>query len=82
MTDSSDTRDLVHILGAHAAGLDYDDLPLGAREAAKLSVLDTLGVIAAATGMEPAAQGVLRSVLETCRRPARSAVDHVNQTLR
>src|SRR5207244_7289069 len=28
------------------------------------------------------AQGVLMSVLETCRRQARSVVDHVSQTLR
>ena len=28
------------------------------------------------------AQGVLMSVLETCRRHTRSAVDHVSQTLR
>ena len=52
-------RDLVHDFADHSAGMTYEALPPEAREAAKKSVLDTLGVILAASGMEPAAQGVI-----------------------
>jgi 2-methylcitrate dehydratase PrpD len=60
----SQTRDLVHLFSEHAAGLRYDDLPREAREAAKKSILDTVGVILAASGMEPAVRGVVDIVKE------------------
>lgn len=50
----SDTRDLVHHFAEVASGLSYDALSGPAREAAKKSLLDTLGVSLAATGLEPA----------------------------
>ena len=67
MSDSRDpdTRDLVHIFADHAANLRYDDLSPSARDAAKQSILDTLGVILAASGMEPAVQAVIEIVRET-----------------
>ena len=65
----SNGRDLVHLLADHAAGLSYDDLPTNAREAAKKSLLDTLGVILAASGLEPAARGVIEIVLESAGVP-------------
>ncbi|MGO7731879.1 MmgE/PrpD family protein [Rhizobium leguminosarum] len=67
MTD--ETRDLVHIFGTHAAEVDYDRLDECARWAAKKSILDTLGVILAASGMEPAVQAVAEIVAETGGRP-------------
>ncbi|MGO6901618.1 MmgE/PrpD family protein, partial [Rhizobium ruizarguesonis] len=67
MTD--ETRDLVHIFGTHAAEVDYDRLDESARWAAKKSILDTLGVILAASGMEPAVQAVAEIVAETGGRP-------------
>ncbi|RUM24415.1 MmgE/PrpD family protein [Rhizobium vallis] len=67
MTD--DARDLVHIFGAHAAEVSYDCLDDDARWAAKKSILDTLGVILAASGMEPAVQAVGEIVAETGGRP-------------
>ena len=51
-------RDLVHIFADHAASLRYDDLPPAASEAVKKSLLDTLGVALAASGLEPAVKGV------------------------
>ena len=63
------SRDLVHLFADHAAGLRYDDLTTQARETAKQSILDTLGVILAASGMEPAAQGVARIVRDSGGRP-------------
>jgi 2-methylcitrate dehydratase PrpD len=60
----SDSRDLVHVLAEHAANLGYEDLPFEAREAAKKSLLDTLGVILAASGLEPAANSVIAIVRE------------------
>lgn len=58
-------RDLVHDFADHAAHLRYDDLPDAAREAAQKSILDTMGVILAASGMEPAARGVIDIVRES-----------------
>ncbi|WP_061934725.1 MmgE/PrpD family protein [Aureimonas sp. AU22] len=62
-------RDLVHILASHAADLRYEDLPEEARSAARKSILDTLGVILAASGMEPAVRGVMEIVAESGGRP-------------
>jgi 2-methylcitrate dehydratase PrpD len=61
----TDTKDLVHVFAEHAATVRYEDLPLAAREAAKKSILDTLGVSLAAVGLEPAAQGVADIVAES-----------------
>ena len=57
--------DVVSHLAHHAAGATYDALPLPAVEAAKKSILDTLGVILAASGTEPAVRGVIDLVRET-----------------
>ena len=67
MTDQQ--RDLVHLFGVHAAVVDYERLDEGARLAAKKSILDTLGVILAASGMEPAVRAVSEIVSETGGRP-------------
>ena len=61
--------DVVHHLAHHAASATYDSLPLAAVEAAKKSILDTLGVILAAGGTEPAVAGVIDLVRETGGRP-------------
>ncbi len=65
----SDQRDLVHLFADTAAAVRYEDLPLAAREAAKQSILDTLGVILAASGMEPAVKAVIDIVRETGGAP-------------
>ena len=62
-------RDLVHQFAAHAAGLQYDTLPGEARDAARKSVLDTLGVILAASGMEPAVRPVIEIVKDAGGKP-------------
>lgn len=72
--EHSPKRDLVHILAQHAAGLTYAMLPLQAREAAKKSIIDTLGVMLAASGMEPAMKGVIDIVSETGGSPQCSIV--------
>lgn len=61
----TDTRDLVHLFADHAASMRYEDLTPQARETAKQSILDTLGVILAASGMEPAAKGVAQVVRDS-----------------
>ena len=63
------SRDLVHLFADHAARLRYEDLDLQARDTAKQSILDTLGVSLAASGMEPAAQGVACIVRESGGAP-------------
>jgi len=70
MTDmSKDDRDLVHLFAAHSAELGYDEIPDEARWAAKKSILDTLGVILAASGMEPAVRAVIDIVKESGGKP-------------
>jgi 2-methylcitrate dehydratase PrpD len=61
--------DLVHLFASHAAAVTYDTLSAEARMAAKKSVLDTLGVILAASGMEPAVRGVVDIVKESGGAP-------------
>lgn len=65
----TDQRDLVHIFAEHAAGLRYNALPEGASDAAKKTLLDTLGVSLAASGLEPAVQGVFEILDETGGKP-------------
>lgn len=67
-------RDLVHILADHAATLRADTLPEPAREAAKKSLLDTLGVSLAASGLEPAVRSVLAVVQESGGAPQASVL--------
>ena len=45
-------HDLVHDFAAFVAVARYEDVPAPAREAAKKSILDTLGVIIAASGAD------------------------------
>jgi len=61
--------DLVGHLADHVAATAYERLPPVAVEAAKKSILDTLGVILAASGVEPAVRGVVDLVRETGGRP-------------
>lgn len=61
--------DLVGHLADHVAGTTYERLPPVAVEAAKKSIFDTLGVTLAASGVEPAVQGVVDLVRETGGRP-------------
>jgi 2-methylcitrate dehydratase PrpD len=56
--------DLSQDLASFAAATRYRDLPPAAVEAAKKSVLDTLGVILAASGMEPAVRPLIDLVRE------------------
>ncbi|MCX5326926.1 MmgE/PrpD family protein [Streptomyces sp. NBC_00120] len=68
------TTDIVHHLAACAAETRYEDLPSEAAEAAKKSILDTLGVILAASGTEPAVRGVIDLVREGGGRPEASVL--------
>jgi 2-methylcitrate dehydratase PrpD len=65
----SNTRDLVHDFADFAASVRYEDVPPDAREAAKKSILDTLGVALAASGLEPAARAVADIVREAGGAP-------------
>lgn len=57
-------RDIVHHFARAAAEVSYGALDDAARQAAKKSLVDTLGVILAATGLEPAVCGVIEIVEE------------------
>lgn len=58
------TTELQDRFAAFAAQSRYADLPDSAVEGAKKSILDTLGVMLAATGVEPAVRGVADLVQE------------------
>lgn len=51
--------DLSHDLAGFAANTQFSDLPPEAIEAAKKSILDTLGVMLGASGMEPAVRPII-----------------------
>jgi 2-methylcitrate dehydratase PrpD len=57
--------DLAYEFAHLVARARYEDLPPAAVDAAKKSVLDTLGVILAGSGMEPRVRGIVDLVLET-----------------
>lgn len=61
----TDTPDLAHDLARHVVDTSFSNLPLPAVDAAKKSILDTLGVIVAASGMEPAARAIAQFVIKT-----------------
>lgn len=64
--------DLSHEFAAFVADTQYLDLPADAIDGAKKSILDTLGVILAATGVEPSVRGVNALVRETGGTPESS----------
>lgn len=63
------TTDIVHDFARFAATTRFADLPSGAVEAAKKSILDTIGVMLGATGMEPGVRPIIDLVTETGGRP-------------
>lgn len=65
----SRSTDLSHDFASFVSGTQYDDLPPEAVDGAKKSILDTLGVILAATGVEPAVRGVNELVREAGGTP-------------
>ncbi|MDB6163411.1 MAG: hypothetical protein JWL98_843, partial [Xanthomonadaceae bacterium] len=61
--------DMSSDFAAMVANTRYEDLPASAIEGAKKSILDTIGVILAASGVEPAVRGVAELVRETGGTP-------------
>jgi 2-methylcitrate dehydratase PrpD len=74
MTTRSASPDLVHKLAQCVVGTRYAALPDAAIEAAKKSIIDTFGVILAASGREPAVRGVIELVREDGGRPESSVL--------
>ncbi|KQS64281.1 MmgE/PrpD family protein [Modestobacter sp. Leaf380] len=74
------TDDVVHHFAAAAAGVHLDDVPPPARDAAKKSVLDTLGVMLAASGTEPAVRSAVDLVVESGGNPEASVVAFGHRT--
>lgn len=65
----NETPDILHDFARFAATTRFADLPKGAVEAAKKSLLDTLGVMLGASGMEPGVRPIIDLVAETGGRP-------------
>jgi 2-methylcitrate dehydratase PrpD len=57
--------DISQDFAAFTVNASYDDIPEAARERAKQSILDTLGVIIAASSLEPSVKGVADLVHES-----------------
>ena len=66
--------DLVHYIANLAVDTQYSQLPADAIDAAKKSILDTLGVSLAASGLEPAVNRVIDFVREHSGRPESSVL--------
>jgi 2-methylcitrate dehydratase PrpD len=66
--------DLVGELAEFVVGARYPGVPPDAVDAAKKSILDTLGVMLAASGLEPAVRPVIDLVRETGGRPEATIV--------
>ena len=65
----NDDLDLCHHFAKFVADTRYEDLPEDAIEGAKKTILDTLGVTLAASGMEPA----VRALVELLQQSGGSA---------
>src|SRR5215216_6327079 len=70
----SSAPDLCHDFATHIASARYADIPGDAVDAAKKSVLDTLGVTLAASGVEPRVRPLVDLVLETGGRSESSVI--------
>lgn len=68
----SESIDLSQLFANYAAAADYEQLSSDAIEGAKKSILDTIGVILAASGMEPASRLAVEVARETGGRPESS----------
>ena len=69
-------RDICHTFAEAVAATRCESLPPAAAEAAKKSILDTLGVALAASGLEPAVQAVVDLVREGGGRPESSVLGY------
>lgn len=68
------SSDLVEHFASFVAETSYARTPPNAVDAAKKSILDTFGVILAASGTEPAVRGLVEVVQESAGRPESSIV--------
>jgi 2-methylcitrate dehydratase PrpD len=64
--------DLSYHFATMVANTTYETLPQAAVDGAKKSILDTIGVILGASGVEPAVRGVVELVLEAGGKPESS----------
>lgn len=61
----TDTQDISQDFARLTAGTRYEDIPEAARDRAKQSILDTLGVIVAASTLEPAVAPAVELAMES-----------------
>jgi len=70
----STSKDLSEVFARYAVSVRFEQLPAAAVDGAKKTILDTLGVILAGGGMEPAARGVIDLVMESGGRPESTVI--------
>lgn len=69
MSNTSERRDAAYVFASNVARTEFQDLSPKTVEAAKKSILDTLGVMLGATGTTPSLNGIIDLVKETSGRP-------------
>jgi len=74
MKGSSMQRDIAYTLAKNVVDVQFDDLPDEAVEAAKKSIIDTLGVIVGASGITESLAGLMDLVRETGGTPESTIV--------
>jgi len=74
MKGSSMQRDIAYTLAKNVVNVRFDDLPDEAVEAAKKSIIDTLGVIVGASGITESLAGLMDLVRETGGTPESTIV--------
>ncbi len=74
MKETAQQKDVGYSFASTIVGTTYDQLPEKAVEAAKKSILDTLGVMAAASGTTPALGGVVEVVREMGGKPESTVI--------
>ncbi|MEZ5649999.1 MAG: MmgE/PrpD family protein [Burkholderiaceae bacterium] len=73
-TETSSSLDLSHTFAGLTVDTHYEDLPVEARERAKQSIMDTLGVIIAASSLAPNVKPVIDLSLEMAGREEASVL--------
>ncbi|MFH1087821.1 MAG: MmgE/PrpD family protein [Chloroflexota bacterium] len=69
-------RDASQVFAGMIAGLKYEDLPAGVVEITKSTILDTIGVILASSGIAPEPGEIVRLVVEEGGKEESSIIGH------
>lgn len=72
-------KDASQLIADVIAGIEYDDLPADVVEITRKDILDTIGVIVAASGLAPEPRAAIRLMMESGGRKESSIIGHGNR---